>query len=167
MVSAKQRQGRDQEDRPAVAGEQLRQRRENHPGGWRVAGPGDLRRTTSSWWQSTAISTSLASGDWPKPTRQRTCRRTIKARVRTTMASSWRVDTMPGQSHDAELAPFSHPPRSNTRMCPSVWLRRHDHVDTGGGEGIGEFVVRRAVRDQCRHGFETCYVGECVAAELR
>ena len=32
----------DQEDRPAIAGQQLRQRREDHPVGRRVAGPGDL-----------------------------------------------------------------------------------------------------------------------------
>jgi hypothetical protein len=46
-------------------------------------------------------------------------------------------------------------------------LRCHHNVDACGGEGIGEFVVRRAVRDQCRHGFETGYVGECVATKFR
>jgi hypothetical protein len=41
-VPTEQRRRRDQEDRPAIAGEQLRQRREDHPVGRDVAGTGHL-----------------------------------------------------------------------------------------------------------------------------
>jgi hypothetical protein len=49
---------------------------------WR--GRATWRRSTTSWWRNTAISTSFASGAGPIPTRPRT-RRTIKnPKVRTT-----------------------------------------------------------------------------------
>jgi hypothetical protein len=41
-VPAQQGRRGYQEDRPAIAGEQFRQGREDHPVGWRVAGSGDL-----------------------------------------------------------------------------------------------------------------------------
>jgi putative transposase len=56
-------------------------------------------------WRSTAISTSLASGDRLQPARPRICRTIRKAKVRTTTASSCRAGIVPGHGYDAEFAP--------------------------------------------------------------
>jgi len=77
-MPAQQRRRRDQEDPPTLPRHELGQGSEDQPVGGGVAGPHNLpAQTPITWWRSTAISTSLASGAGPSPIRPRT-RRTIK-----------------------------------------------------------------------------------------
>jgi hypothetical protein len=76
-VLAQQCRRRDKEGRPALPAEQCGQRGQHSAIGREYRGRATWRRSTASWWRSTAISTSFSSGVGPRRTRSRS-RRTSK-----------------------------------------------------------------------------------------
>jgi transposase InsO family protein len=70
-------------------------------------GRGTWRRSTATWWRSTAISTASASGVGPHPSTSRTRRTIINATVRATTSASLPHHISPGRRRHPDVAPHT------------------------------------------------------------